>query len=257
MSLLLEDVVQPLRVDLAADEDERAAELLVEERKQRVALVVRLDQVQPMSDAFGRGADGRDVDAHRVAHEVARDHLDRVGHGGGEHHRLPLARHAAEHVAHLREESEVEHVVGLVENQDFDGVERDVALLHVIEQASRRGHHDVRLGRERLGLRPYFHAADQARRAQRVVLPEEVEERFGLQRDLARGGEDQPAHAAAVREALGQREHERGGLARAGLGQADDVAAGEGDGDHRGLDGRGVLEADLAHDVEDVGAQSE
>jgi hypothetical protein len=79
-----------------------------------------------------------------------------------------------------------------------------------------------------------------------VVLAEEIEERFGLQRDLARRRDDQAAHAAAVREALGHRQDERGGLAGAGLREADDVFAGERGRNDRGLNRRRMDEADLS-----------
>ena len=150
----------------------------MQQREQAVALVFRLDEVEPVADALRRAALGRDVDAHRIAHELLGDHLDRVGHRRREHHRLALARQAAEDVAHLREEAEVEHVVGFVEDELLDRVELHVALADVIEQAARRGHDDVGLAAQRVGLRLHLHAADEAGGVELVVGAEDVEERL-------------------------------------------------------------------------------
>jgi hypothetical protein len=148
-------------------------------------------------------------------------------------------------------------VIGFVEDERLDFIERNAAALHMVEQASRRGHDDVRLALQRVELRLHLHAADHAGGVQLVMLAEDVQEGLGLQRDLARGREDQAADAAAVHEALGHRQRERRRLAGAGLREADHVAAGERDGDHRRLDGRRMLEADLVDGGEDLGAEAE
>ena len=63
--------------------------------------------------------------------------------------------------------------------------------------------------------------------------------------ELTGGDEDQPAGAAGLRapDPLEERQAERQGLARAGLGLAADVAAGEAVGDGQGLDGKGSVDA--------------
>jgi len=86
---------------------------------------------------------------------------------------------------------------------------------------------------------------------------ERVEEGLRLQRDLARGREDQAAYAATMREPICQRQRERGGLARAGLRQADDVFAFQRERDDGGLDWSRILKADLLDDAEDRSAQAE
>ena len=115
-------MVEPFRIDFAPGEDQRTSELLVQQREQRGTLVLRFHDVEPMADAH-RGAGRRDVDTHRIAHEFTGDHLDRIGHRRGEHHRLTGAGQAAQHVADLRQKSEVEHVVRFVEDQLFDRLE--------------------------------------------------------------------------------------------------------------------------------------
>ena len=48
--------------------------------------------------------------------------------------------------ADVVDEAHVEHAVGFVEDEDFDAIELDGALLHEIEQPSRRRDQDVDAG---------------------------------------------------------------------------------------------------------------
>jgi hypothetical protein len=148
-------------------------------------------------------------------------------------------------------------VIGFVEDENLDVLQRRGAALHVIEQTSRRGHDDVGARAQLVELRLHLDAADQTRGAEAVVLAEEIEESLRLQRDLARRREDEAPHAAAVDEAIRHRQNERGGLAGAGLREADDVFAGERGGDDRGLNRRRIDKADLFDSRDDLGGEAE
>ena len=106
-------------------------------------------------------------------------------------------------------------------------------------------------------LRAVLDAADQAGGLEVVVTPQDVEEHLGLEGDLAGRRQDEAAHALAVMEALGERQDEGRRLARAGHGQADDVAALEGERDHLGLDLGRVLEADGVQRIDQGAGQAE
>ena len=257
MSLPLQHVIKPVGVDLSPRENERRSELFMQQLEQRFAFVFRFHEIQTMTDAFRRAAFRHDVDALRITHEFFRDHLDRVGHCRGEHHRLPFARKSAKDVADLREKSEVEHVIRFVEHELFDRVEFHVTLPHVIEKTSRRGDDDVGLPLQRFCLWAHLHAADETSGRELMIGAEEIEERFRLQRDLARRREDQRAHAFAVRQLLRNRQDECRGLAGAGLRESDHVVPFERDRDHRCLDRRRMLEADARDGVDDRPAQAE
>ena len=127
----------------------------------------------------------------------------------------------------------------------------------MIEQPARCGHDDVGMLFQSVRLRLQLHAADQADRRQRVIRAEEIEERFRLQRDLPCRREDQAAHSATVRQAFGDRQRERCGLAGARLRQADDIASGQDVRNHGGLNGCGIDEADLPDGVDDRRIQTE
>ena len=79
-----------------------------------------------------------------------------------------------------------------------------------------------------------------------------------LYREFAGGAEDQrlrqPLLEIELRE---QRQREGGGLAGAGVGEAEDVLAGQGDRNRHRLDGRGTFEAKGLDGGEKLGGQAE
>lgn len=83
-----------------------------------------------------------------------------------------------------------------------------------------------------------------------MIFSEKIEEGLRLQGDLARWRENQAPKPLAVCQSLRDGKNERGGLSGTGLGKADDVAPGEGDRNHGGLDRRRVLEADVLNRLE-------
>ena len=83
---------------------------------------------------------------------------DRGRHRRREHQRLALGRQRREDAADVGQEAHVEHAVGLVEHQDLEAGEIDVAEAHVVEQAARRRDHDLGPGAQRPLLRPHVDA---------------------------------------------------------------------------------------------------
>ena len=129
-------------------------------------------------------------------------------------------------VLDLRQEAEVEHVVGLVEHQVLDAVETQVAAPDVIEQPPGRCDHELGAALlERVDLPLHADATDERRAAQAHLVAHHRHELGRLVRDLARGADDQRLHAVLGLDHVEQREHERRGLTGAGLRQPDHVAA--------------------------------
>ena len=85
----------------------------------------------------------RHLDFGRIAHELHRQLLDRIGERRREQQRLALPRQAAEHAFDCRQEAHVEHAVGLVEDQDFDAGQVDGPSLHMVDQAPGGGDENV------------------------------------------------------------------------------------------------------------------
>ena len=114
--------------------------------------------VRPEHVLLGAGSRGRLVvafgpDVGRAPHVTARERDDVPGHGRGEQHRLPAVRGEPDNPLHVRQEAEVEHLVGLVEHQGLDRAEVKVAALGQIKQPARSADDDVDAGGQRVDLR--------------------------------------------------------------------------------------------------------
>ena len=129
----------------------------------------------------------------------------------------------------------------------------------VVEQAAGRRHEDVDAAAERVLLRPHADAAEDRGAGDRRVDGEIVEVLEDLRRQLARRREDERARGAArpVDEPVQDRQQEGGGLAAAGHGAGEDVAAGERGRDGLGLDGRRAREAEFLDGLEEARVQLE
>ena len=140
-------------------------------------------------------------------------------------------------------------MVGLVEDEHLDTVEADGALLEMVEQPARRRHQDVDATGHRGDLRLLADAAEDHRRAQPEMPAVGAEAVTDLDRQLAGRGQHQAARGPALErspsraiarggKALQDRQRESGGLAGAGLGDAQQIAAGQQIGDRLRLDRR-------------------
>ncbi len=131
----------------------------------------------------------------------------------------------------------------------------------MVEQPAGRGDQDVDAAVQLAVLLIEGDAADQKRHRQLVVLAVALEAFGDLGGQLARRLQDQRARHARFGAAAGQdldhRQGEGGGLAGAGLGDADDVAAHQHLGDALGLDRRRRGVAAVGHSLEDFGRQAQ
>jgi hypothetical protein len=93
------------------------------------------------------------ADLHRLAEEFARQRDDRSGHRRAEQHRLARRRRLRKQFLYVRQETEVEHLVRLVEHQHPDAAEVEMPLPGQVEQPARRTDDDVDAALESLDLR--------------------------------------------------------------------------------------------------------
>jgi hypothetical protein len=142
------------------------------------------------------------------------------------------------------DEAEIEHLVGLVQNQDFKLAQRQGALIDEIEQPPRRCNQDIEAARDGAqALRIGNAAEDDTDRK-----PHELAVGLGaggdLCRKLARRRKHQHANVAGLgnvarrSKAVERGQHEGCGLAGAGLGDAEQIAAGQNRRDRLALDRR-------------------
>jgi hypothetical protein len=191
----------------------------------------------------GRAIDGDLFGVDHVALDEVRDvAVERCR----EQHRLVWPDDLAQDPLDLRCEPVVGHAVGFVEDDDLDVVELQFVLLQQVDQPQRGGDHDIDAELQRLDL---MLAGGPAVDSEHGVPAGEGDGRQHLghlQGELARGDEHEATGAHRRAFALQPSEHrhaEGERLARARLGSAADVAAGERDRNGLGLDGEWSGEA--------------
>jgi len=214
---------------------------------------------QPLLDRLGGGGLARDLDPGRVLQEGLGDPLDLGRHGGGIEEGLAGEGGQAEDPLDIGDEPHVEHAVGLVHHHDLHAGQQKLAALEMVEQPARRGDQHVDAAVDQLVLFGKADPADQQRLGQLGVLGIDVEV-FGdlggkfagrCQHEAAR----HPRPCPAAPQKRDHRQREAGGLAGAGLGDAQNVTAFKRMGDRAGLDRGGGLVAGFCNGLQDPGVQ--
>ena len=184
----------------------------------------------------------------RVLEVAADQRVDLAVQRGREQQPLGVGVGLVEQLLDDREEAQVGHEVGLVQHRDDDLGEGGLALADQVLQPARRGDDDVDAAAQLLDLAVHGRAAVDGGQLDADRLAERGQVVVHLLGQLTGRHEDQAARGAAALLDLGadageQRQAEGQGLARAGGGLAEHVAAGEGVGQGGGLDGERVADA--------------
>ena len=203
----------------------------------------------------------RDVDFLRVHQEIVGEAADFRWHGGGEEKGVADRRQQSDDSLDVGNEAHVQHPVGFVDDQDLDVVHQQVAAVEQIDQAPRRRDQHVHPPFDDLDLLVQGMAADQQRLGQLVVFAVGLEAFRHLGRQFPCRFQDQrPGHPGlgpAGGKDVDHRQRETGGLAGAGLGTAENVAAHENHGDGLFLDWGGLGVARVADGAQDSVAQAQ
>src|SRR5690606_16854784 len=129
----------------------------------------------------------------------------------------------------IGDEAHVEHAICLVDDEDFDAGQQQLAAFEMVQQATGRRDQNVSAALQLLFLLVERHAANQKRHGQTVVLAVFDEVLLYLRREFARRFKDERAwHASAGAALLKPRDHrqdKRRRLAGACLGNAKNVFA--------------------------------
>ena len=224
----LEALIELAHRRLAIAEDDRGAHVVLPQQvAQRCALVGRGDGHHPLLDVDVGARGAGDLDRLGIVEKLVRQLLDRRGHRCREQQGLPLLGQLGADFLDIGDEPHVEHAIGLVDHQERTAGEQDVAAAEQVHQPAgcRNQHVDALF--ERLDLIAHRDAADQQRHLQIVIFAVFLEILGDLGGELAGRLQDQAARhtgaAAAMGEDVDHRQHERRGLAGAGLGDADNV----------------------------------
>jgi hypothetical protein len=179
----------------------------------------------------------------RRVRQVALDEdVDPVVERGREQQPLAHLRRAVHEALDAGQETEIGHVVGLVEDGDLHGAEVAVPLADEVLEPARAGDEHVDAAGEGLHLRVLADATEDRGGLHPDGAGQRVDDRGDLVGQLAGRHQDQRARPLglppAVRgsQAGDQREAEGQGLARAGAAATEDVPAGEAVGQRGDLD---------------------
>ena len=209
-----------------------------EQVDQQVELAVVVDRDVVLLDRLDRGLVLRQVHLDRLVHVPLGQLADVGADGRREQQGLVRVGDLLEDPLDVGAEPDVEHPVGLVEDDVEDVAQVERPPLDVVEDAARGADDDVDARAAGPGAAARSARRRRCRRWRRrwpwasfCELDDDLLDQFAGRR------QDDGLGASAARfEHLDERDAERGGLAGAGLGLADDVEAVEGLGDEGGLD---------------------
>lgn len=139
--LVDEEVGERVRHALGLDENEgQTAGMSVKDIKQHGALVNILNVLNLLGDILGSGTNTADREEDVILEEIAGEHLDVAGEGGGEHQSLTISDTGhiltLDDAANLGLETHVKHAISLIENEVLDVAERDPTSLYEIDQST-------------------------------------------------------------------------------------------------------------------------
>eukprot|EP01084_Bolivina_argentea_P016198 30326_1 len=213
---------------------------------QGVQLVVLLDgNVELLDTLEGQGL-LLDQDTDGGAHELLGE-LEHVGgHGGGEEGDLDVLGEELEDLVNLLGETLGQHLIGLIEGEDAEGVGAEGTTLDHVGDAAGGADGDDDASLELLEVLLDAGSADESV-AEGLGLGEVLtnlgDDLVGLLGKLASGGEDKALQVAVAEvQTLEEADGEGTGLAGTRLGLGDDVTTTDEGGDGALLDGRGLLE---------------
>ena len=200
------------------------------------------DGIEGLADGGRRLVRG-DPDFLGIAEDVSGQAADVGGHGGGKHHVLALSGQMLDNPANIGQKAHVEHLVGLVHDQDFHLVQAKGSGAEMIKQPAGAGHHDLgplaNFGQLHVLADPAVNG-----HGPQAGLPSQLPGGDGdLLGQLPGRGDNQGADPAPGpgHQALKDGQHKSRGLAGAGLGQAHDIPAGQGRDQGLLLNGGGCL----------------
>ena len=217
---------------------------LVTEGNHRVGLV----------DGGDSGGRPGDLDLNGLVKVLARHGLDGRRHRRGEQGGAPIGGKRLRNRLHVLGEAHPQHLVGLVQDEVAHVVELERALVNEVDDAAGSADDDLGAALERADLGAVGGAAVDGHHLQSAGAGGHVGNGLGaLERELAGGGQNERLNDVVTRvDGVEQRKPEGRRLAGSGLGDADDVTAGQQNRDRLLLDGGGGHEAHVGDGLEQV-----
>ena len=179
-------------------------------------------------------------------------------HGGREERHLTFGRSLLQDPLDVLDESHVEHLVRLVEDEEADVIQFQRAAAHVVHDPARRADHDLHAALQTAEL-PLVRLAAVDRQRFDVLVAAVFVQRLGdLNGELACRRQDQRLNRALLGiDGLDDGKPESGRLPRSGLRLGDHVPAGKKGGDDLDLNWRGGFVADVLDRFQQRGVEAE
>ena len=166
-----------------------------------------------------------------IVEETVAEFGNRFRHGRREEQGLALFWQQLVDALQRMDKAQVHHLVGFIENEDFNILQCDCALFDQVDQTARRCNEDIDAGGEPLFLAKNRHSAENAVNLEAEEFAIGAKAVGNLRGEFA--GRREHQHPAAIllarfglgREVMERRQRERCGLAGAGLRDTAQVAA--------------------------------
>lgn len=147
-----------VRSVLGPREDEHVLDFWVfEQVNDETVFAAFIDMVDVLTDGFGSGRDRGDFDFFGIAEDSLGEYLDVWCHRRREEEGLTFDRDNFEELLDIVDESHIEHPISLIEDEYLDVRERNIPLIHKVEESSRSGDEDIDPLSEPLRLIPLLH----------------------------------------------------------------------------------------------------
>ena len=217
-------------------------------------LVAEGDHRVGLVDGGDGGGRPGDLDLNGLVKVLARHGLDGRRHRRGEQGGAPIGGKRLRNRLHVLGEAHPQHLVGLVQDEVAHVVELKRTLVNEVDDAPGSADDDLGAALERADLGAVGGAAVDGHHLQSAGAGGHVSDGLGaLERELAGGGQNERLNDVVARvDGVEQRKPEGRRLAGSGLGDADDVAAGQQNRDRLLLDGGGGHEAHVGDGLEQV-----
>ena len=187
------------------------------------------------------GADDRDE--LRLIEQRVGELFDGFGHRGRKEQRLSVLGNVFEDLPHIVEEAHVEHLVRLVQNDDFGIEDIDLSLLIEVLETSGCRHHDLDPPMDQGDLASVAHSSVDRQGSDPGETPQMVELVADLARQLAGRGDNQGPLDLSPGDAIQDRQSEGRRLSGPRMGLPHQISPLQDNGNRLLLNGTGLLEA--------------
>lgn len=246
---------------LRAREDDGAGDIrVIENFGQDGATIAIVNEQDLLRDPFRCGRDRGNGDLDRIFEQILGERSDCLRHRRRKQERLTLLRQAGDYFADRGDEAQIKHMIRLVEHEDFGRRRPEFAARDMIEQATGRRHQHIEAAREHVNLGTMGNAADDNAHGGPHEGPVGAETVRDLGGEFAGWRENEGARRVGNRpltrldHAVKNWQREGGGFARAGLGDAKQIATLHEGRNRLGLNGgRGVITGAFQRLEENIG----